>query len=70
MIVGWEWMWNRTRRLALLLFEPNILAGARDLVERMDSWCDHNGVPQESVGLGDAKFIRGLTYIEYPLTKN
>lgn len=69
MIVGWEWMWARTKRLANLLLEPNILAGAVQLVERMDAWCDQNQVPQENVALGDAKFIRGLTYIEYPLTR-
>jgi hypothetical protein len=69
MIVGWEWMWARTKRLANLLLEPNILAGAVQLVERMDAWCEHNQVPQQSVQLGDAKFIRGLTYIEYPLER-
>lgn len=69
MIVGWEWMWARTKRLANLLREPNILAGAIQLVEHMDRWCDHNEIPQEQVGLGDAKFIKGLQYVEYPLTR-
>lgn len=69
MIVGWEWMWDRTKRLANLLLEPNILRGAVDLVERMDFWCEHNEVPQERVGLGEAKFIRGLTYVEFPLER-
>lgn len=67
MIVGWEWMWRRTKRLANLLAEPQILAGALQLVQALDNWCAANGVPEKSVQLGDAIFVRGLDYIEYPL---
>ena len=67
MIVGWEWMWQRTRRLALLLLHPHILAGALQIAESLDRYCEINDIPQESITLGEAKFIRGLQYIEYPL---
>lgn len=67
MIVGWEWMWNRTKRLAMLLYHPHILAGAIELSEALDNWCAHNQVPEKSVTLGDAIFVKGLQYVEYPL---
>lgn len=67
MIVGWEWMWQRTKRLALLLLHPNILAGALQITEGLDRWCELNDVAESDVILGDAKFVRGLTYIEFPL---
>lgn len=63
----WGWLWRRTHRLAMLLLEPNILAGALDLVQGLDRWCDSTGTDQARVGVGEAKFIRGLTYIELPL---
>jgi hypothetical protein len=67
MIVGWEWLWNRTKRLADLLTEPRILAGAVQVVEHLDRFCDEHEIPESSVQLGEAKFIRGMTYVEYPL---
>lgn len=70
MNVGWEWMWNRTKRLANLLLEPQILAGAVQLVEGLDNWCAHNQVEESSVQLGDAIFVKGLQYIEYPLLRS
>ena len=69
MIIGWEWLWNRTKRLANLLLEPRILDGAIQLVEHMDRWCEHNGVPEDKVGIGDAIFPKGLCYISYPLIR-
>jgi hypothetical protein len=69
MIIGWEWLWRRTKRLADMLHEPRILDGAVQIVEHLDRWCEHNGVAESSVALGDAKFIKGLTYIEFPLER-
>lgn len=65
--VGWEWMFNRTRRLANLLAEPRILAGAVQIVEGLDRFCESHDLPENRVVLGDAKFIRGLQYVEFPL---
>lgn len=65
--VGWEWMWERTKRLANLLQEPHILAGAVQIVEGLDRFCEENNLPEHRVILGDAKFIKGLEYIEFPL---
>ena len=70
MIVGWEWMWQRTKRLAdLLLHHRHILAGAVQLVEGLDRWCSENDVEQHAVMMGEAKFMRGLNYVEYPLER-
>lgn len=63
------WMLARTKRLADLLLLPNILRGATDIVEGLDRWCEHNGVDEGSVLLGDAIFVKGLQYVEYPLLK-
>lgn len=65
----WGWFWQRTVRLAKLLYEPRILQGAIDMVEGLDRWSSENKVAQDNVGLGDAKFLRGLSYIEYPLER-
>lgn len=61
------WLWARTKRLANLLLHPHILAGAVQMVEGLDRWCDDNNLPHDSVTVGDAKFIKGLQYVEYPL---
>jgi len=63
------WLWARTKRLADLLLLPNVLRGAQDIVDGMDRWCDANGIPRDQVRLGDAKFIKGVTYVEYPLER-
>lgn len=65
----WGWMWARTKRLADLLREPRILAGAVDTVEALDRWCAMKGEDPARVQLGDAKFIKGLQYVEYPLER-
>lgn len=67
MIVGWEWMWQRTKRLALMLLHPNILAGALQIAEGLDRYCELNEIPEQSVTIGEALFVKGLEYIEYPL---
>lgn len=64
----WGWLWTRTKRLANLLLEPNILRGAEQMVEAMDRYADANEIAQEKLALGDAKFIKGMTYVEFPLT--
>lgn len=69
MIVGWEWMWRRTKRLADLLLQPHILAGAVQMVEAMDRYCEENDLPESGVVLGDAIFIKGLCYVEFPLER-
>lgn len=69
MIVGWEWMWRRTKRLADMLRELHILAGAVQVVDALDRWCEINEIPENRVALGDAKFIKGLRYVEYPLVE-
>lgn len=61
------WLWTRTKRLANLLLEPNILRGAEEMVEAMDRYADANDIDQTKLTLGDAKFIKGMTYVEYPL---
>lgn len=65
----WGWFWQRTLRLARLLYEPRILQGAVDIVEGLDRWAAENQVPEDKIGLGDAKFLRGLTHVEYPLER-
>ncbi len=65
----WGWFWQRTQRLARLLYEPRILRGAIDLVEGLDRWASENKIDEANVGMGDAKFLRGLSYVEYPLTR-
>lgn len=67
MNVGWQWMYQRTKRLANLLLEPHILAGAVQIVEAMDRYCAENELAESSVTLGDAIFVKGLEYVEYPL---
>jgi hypothetical protein len=61
------WLWARTKRLADMLILPSVLAGAMELVEAMDRYADLNEIPQGSLTIGDAKFMRGLQYVEFPL---
>lgn len=61
------WLWARTKRLANLLHHPHVFAGALQIVEGLDRWCEFNGVPENRVVLGDAIFVKGLDYIEFPL---
>lgn len=63
------WLLARTKRLADLLALPNILRGAVDIVEGLDRWCECHQVEEGSVLLGDAIFVKGLQYVEYPLLK-
>lgn len=62
------WLWARTKRLANLLAEPRILLAAVELVEAIDRHCAVHDLDPRRVTLGDAKFIRGLDYLQYPLT--
>lgn len=68
--VGWEWMWNRTKRLADLLYEPRVLDGATQMANTLDRYCDMNGIDRGSIRLGDAIFVKGLQYIEFPLERS
>jgi hypothetical protein len=61
------WLWQRTKRLADLLNHPRILAGALDLAEGLDRYCEANEIAKNRVTVGDAVFVRGLDYIELPL---
>lgn len=63
------WLWARTKRLADLLRHPHILAGAVDVAQALDRYCEVHQVNQRDVELGDAKFIKGLQYVEYPLER-
>jgi hypothetical protein len=65
----WGWFWQRTLRLATLLRQPHILQGAVDMVEALDRWAAVHDVEESNVGMGDAKFMRGLRYVEYPLER-
>lgn len=65
----WGWLWARTKRLANLMLLPHVLRGAEDMVEGLDRWCDSNQVDRSRVRLGDAKFVKGLQYVEYPLDR-
>jgi hypothetical protein len=70
MIVGFEWMWNRTKRLATSLYSPRVLAGAQDVVDSLDRYCELNGIDPARISIGEAKFIKGLQYVEYPLEQS
>ena len=61
------WLWRRTHRLALMLFEPRILAGAVQIVEGLDRYAEHHRIPKDQIRVGDAKLVRGLNYIEMPI---
>lgn len=61
------WLWQRTRRLAELLREPHILQAAIDLAEGMDRYAAANQIDQRRLVIGDAIFVRGLSYVELPL---
>ena len=37
------------------------------IVEAMDRYCAENELEERSVELGDAIFVKGLQYVEYPL---
>lgn len=62
------WLWSRTRRLAMLLHHPRILLAAVEIAETLDRYAAIQQVDSATVELGDARFIRGLRYIEYPLS--
>lgn len=61
------WLWARTKRLANLMLLPTVLAGAIELVEAMDRYADLNEIPQDKLTIGDAIFVKGLSYISFPL---
>ena len=66
----WGWLWRRTHRLAMLLFEPRILAGAIMLVEALDRYADAHDIPRDQIRVGDALLVRGLSYIELPIEQD
>lgn len=66
-VVGWEWMWRRTHRLAMLLLAPRVLDGAVTLVDAMDAYAAAKGVPPSRLTVGEPIFVKGLDYIELPL---
>lgn len=69
MIVGWEWMWRRTKRLADLLDHPHILDGAFQITEHFDRYAAEHKIAEGDIRMGDAIFVKGLRYIEYPLER-
>jgi hypothetical protein len=62
-----QWLWNRTWRLAQLLWHDHILDGAQRIVEGLDRYCELNDIDPKRIQLGDAIFVKGLDYVEYPL---
>lgn len=66
-VVGMEWMWRRTKRMADSLFADPILQGADQVAEALDRYCEINGIERDRINVGDAKFIKGMDYAEYPL---
>lgn len=67
----WAWKWQRIKRLAdLLAFNPHLLQAADDIVTGLDRYCELNDIDPARIQLGDAKFIKGLDYVEYPLLED
>lgn len=63
----WGWLWTRTKRLANLLAHPHILAAAVELVEAIDRHVEAHELDPKRVQLGDARFVKGLDYLEFEL---
>jgi hypothetical protein len=62
-----HWLWARTYRLAQLLWHDHILEGVQDVVNGLDRYCELNDIDPKRITLGDAIFVKGLDYVEYPL---